>query len=362
MKITHVFHHFHPCTGGIETVILELSRETKKWHWPHVVCLNKCPKGTETLPLESTEHGIKVSRIPFINLGFYKFAPAVSKKIKETDLLHVHGINFFSDFLALTKILHKKPMVLSTHGGIFHNSSGILKKIYFFGWCRIALRAFDKIVCVSKNDFELFSKIINKKKLVLIENGIETEKFKSGKKKKNSFVFLGRMSKNKRIGLLIDALAETKEKFELHIAGMDFDNIALDLRAKALEKGISDKVIIHGEISEKKLLDLLSESEFFVSASEYEGFGITALEAMASGCIPILNSIESFRHFVQGEKNGFIADFADTKNTAEKIKKIMALKQSEKNGISKNAVSRAEDFSWKNRAFEFDRVYEEAKK
>lgn len=360
MKITHVFHHFAPCTGGIETVILQLSKETKAKHWPNVVCLNKCPKGRKTLPDQSTEQGIKVSRIPFINLGFYKFAPAVAKKIRETDILHVHGVNFFSDFLALTKILHRKPMVLSTHGGIFHTGRGLFKRLYFFGWCKLTLRAFEKIVCVSRNDLELFSRIASKEKLVLIENGIEFEKFRAGKKKKNSFVFLGRMSKNKRIDLLIDALAGLQGKPELHIAGMDFDNLAPVLKARAKEKGIEGQVFIHGEVSDRKLLDLLAQSEFFVSASEYEGFGITAIEAMASGCIPILNNIGSFRSFVQEKKNGFIVDFAETKKTGEKIGKITMLGQAEKNSIRKNAIAKAKSFSWKSRANEFYRVYEGA--
>lgn len=366
MKILHVFHHFAPCTGGIETVIMELCRKLQPRHECRVVCLNKCPKGKKILPEKDLIEGISVKRIPFINLGFYKFAPGVSRHLKEADVVHLHGINFFSDFFAITKIFHGKKMVLSTHGGIFHtNKKSIFKKAYFFGWCRIALRAFEKIICVSKNDFELFSKIVSCEKLVLIENGIDFEKFSKAKKEKtkNSFVFLGRMSRNKRIGLLIDAFAELKKKrkdFELHIAGMDFDNLTEELKRKAEEKDIAEKVFFHGEISERELLELLGSAEFFVSASEYEGFGLTALEAMAAGCIPLLNKIDSFKNFVENGKNGFIVDFEKSAETAEKIFEITGMEKNSKRALLEKAIARAKEFSWEKKAIAFQRVYQEA--
>ncbi|HLD58181.1 MAG TPA: glycosyltransferase family 4 protein [archaeon] len=368
MKITHVFHHFAPCTGGIETVIMELCKSLNARHECSVVCLNKCPKGKKTLAEKETIEGVKVQRIPFINLGLYKFAPSVSRHLKGADIVHLHGINFFSDFLAVTKIFHGKKIVLSTHGGIFHtNKKSILKNAYFFGWCRIALRAFEKIVCVSKNDFELFSKIVPREKLALIENGIDFEKFSMAKneKTKNSFVFLGRMSRNKRIDLLIDAFAGLKRKtkdFELHIAGMDFDNILEEMKRKAEESGIAENVFFHGEVSEKELLELLGSSEFFVSASEYEGFGLTALEAMAAGCIPVLNKIDSFKNFVSAGKNGFIADFEKSAETAERIFEITEMEKKRKSEIAGNAAARAGDFSWEKKALEYEKVYSEVAK
>ena len=220
---------------------------------------------------------------------------------------------------------------------------------------------------MSKNDFELFSKIVPREKLALIENGIDFEKFSMAKneKTKNSFVFLGRMSRNKRIDLLIDAFAGLKRKtkdFELHIAGMDFDNILEEMKRKAEESGIAENVFFHGEVSEKELLELLGSSEFFVSASEYEGFGLTALEAMAAGCIPVLNKIDSFKNFVSAGKNGFIADFEKSAETAERIFEITEMEKKRKSEIAGNAAARAGDFSWEKKALEYEKVYSEVAK
>jgi alpha-1,3-mannosyltransferase len=363
MKIVHVFHHFAPCTGGIETVIMQLCRQLQGKHSCRVVCLNKCPKGKQKLPAKETANGIEVARIPFIDFGFYKFAPGVGIKLNNADVIHVHGLNFFSDFLAITAFLHRKPMVLSTHGGVFHtNKKSIFKKIYFFCWNKLALKAFKKIVCVSKNDFELFSKIVPAEKLALVENGIEFEKFSkcAVEKEKNSFLFVGRLSRNKRVDLLIAAFAELKEKeFKLHIAGMDFDNLTKELKEMAITKGIEEKVFFHGEVSEQKLLELMGSSKFFVSASEYEGFGITTLEAMVSGCCAIVNNIEAFNYFVTNGENGFIVNFSNSKEASERILNAMNLSKNEKKSIVVNALEMAKEFSWEKKALEYEKVYAE---
>ena len=173
------------------------------------------------------------------------------------------------------------------------------------------------------------------------------------------------MSRNKRIDLLIDAFAGLKRKtkdFELHIAGMDFDNILEEMKRKAEESGIAENVFFHGEVSEKELLELLGSSEFFVSASEYEGFGLTALEAMAAGCIPVLNKIDSFKNFVSAGKNGFIADFEKSAETAERIFEITEMEKKRKSEIAGNAAARAGDFSWEKKALEYEKVYSEVAK
>ena len=61
------------------------------------------------------------------------------------------------------------------------------------------------------------------------------------KKKKNCFLFVGRLSKNKRIDLLIDAFSLLQKKgidFELRIVGEDWEGILPELKQKAKEEGV----------------------------------------------------------------------------------------------------------------------------
>lgn len=51
--------------------------------------------------------------------------------------------------------------------------------------------------------------------------------------------------------------------------------------------GLNENVILTGEVSEEKKLNVLKHSKYFFQLSSYEGFGLAALEAIASKCIPI---------------------------------------------------------------------------
>ena len=86
--------------------------------------------------------GVEVRRVRWWGSTRYPVAPGVIKHIKDADIVHIHGVDFILDYLALTKVLHKKPLVLSTHGGFFHTAYAAgLKKVFFNVVTRTSLRA-----------------------------------------------------------------------------------------------------------------------------------------------------------------------------------------------------------------------------
>ena len=83
MKILMVTHHFFPCVGGMEKIVLDLSqRLIQRRHQCDVVCLNKCAKSNKVLSSEAEFKGIKIYRIPFTDFGIYKIAPKVLDFVK----------------------------------------------------------------------------------------------------------------------------------------------------------------------------------------------------------------------------------------------------------------------------------------
>ena len=368
LKIMHLTHHFWPCTGGVEKVVLDSCNALAENGIECVVaCLNRCPKETKRLKAEEMLGRTKIIRLGFVDLKYYKPAFGLLKAIKREnpDVLHVHGLGFFSDFTLLSKPLHKKPVVVSTHGGIFHTKSmGAAKKIYFNAFQKILLKRADKIIAISENDKMLFSEILPPGKISLIENSVSLEKFfsLSGRKRKNSFVFVGRLSKNKRVDRLLEAFAEAKKSlsdFSLHVCGGDFDDLQEKLARQAVKAGLEKNVFFDGSLTEKELLQRLGKSEFFVSASEYEGFGISLAEAMAAGCIPIVNRIPSFEKIVEDRKSGFIADFSDAKKTAQKIAEIARKPAGEKQKIVKSAEKKAQEYSIEKNIGKLTKLYSE---
>src|SRR5207248_7873055 len=90
--------------------------------------------------------------------------------------IHIHAIDFFIDSAALGKRLgiHDKPIVLTTHGGIFHTRALLpLKQFYWRNILRSSLAAADAVIAVSDRDAILFGSIVLPQKLETIPNGID---------------------------------------------------------------------------------------------------------------------------------------------------------------------------------------------
>ncbi len=67
------------------------------------------------------------------------------------------------------------------------------------------------------------------------------------------------------------------------------------VEAHATALGVAQHVRFAGYVTENEKLDLLHQSRFYVQLSEYEGFGIGALEALAHGCQVIHTNVGGLR-------------------------------------------------------------------
>jgi len=355
MKVLHVSHNFYPVTGGIEKNIGDICRGMSELgHQSDVLCLKE-----RGMPEHEVHNGINIYRKGALDLRFYKISPRILGIIKEYDIVHVHGLGFFSDYLAVTKKIHKKPLVLSTHGGIFHTKSlSWAKRPYFYLWSRLALRAFDRIVAVSRSDMELFSGITDK--MTFIPDSVDHGKFSSIKRdaEKGIFIFVGRMSKNKRIDRLIRAFSVVNISAKgsmLFIIGEDWDNQKGMLSSLAKELGIDRNVVFTGRIDNGNLTQFFKRAPFFLSASEYEGFGISVLEAMAAGIPVIVNDIDAFNTFVEDGRSGFIIDYSKPHEAGRKILGIMG--RDDLQLISATAKEVSKEYDYKSAAKKLEILY-----
>jgi alpha-1,3-mannosyltransferase len=364
MKILHVTNNFYPCVGGIENFTMnECLHLIKKGHKSDVLCLNRCGSSGKMLPASGVYKGIRIFRLPSFGPAFYRMATGVLAKVRGYDIIHIHGTGFFADFLSITKFMHKKPLILNTHGGFFHTQKRkLLKALYFHCINRFTIKGMDIVVADSRNDFDIFSGIT--KRIRLVENAVELGPFRKVAEKKaksrNRFVFVGRLSRNKRVDLLIRAIGSINRKrkdVELIVIGEDWEGLKKGLEKTAEENGVKDRVVFRGMVTEKELLACLGNAEFFASASGYEGFGISAIEAMAAGCIPLLNRIQTFTHFVRDRESGFILDFGNPEKAAKAIERIIEMPAAEKAGISENARKAAEKYCWERKIADVEEIY-----
>jgi alpha-1,3-mannosyltransferase len=107
--------------------------------------------------------------------------------------------------------------------------------------------------------------------------------------------------------------------------------------------GIGDRVTFVGPVSDADLIAEYARARVFVSASEHEGFGISAVEAMAAGCVPVLSDIAAFRRLVTPGANGVIVDFTDAEPAGAAL---AVLEDEDLSRMGGAAAASVEPFSW----------------
>ena len=99
-------------------------------------------------------------------------------------------------------------------------------------------------------------------------------------------LYVGSIFNRRRLPSAIAAFAAaTKDlpQARFVIAGADRTYPAVDLAGAAQAAGVADRVEIRSYVSESELGSLYARASAFIFLSEYEGFGLTPLEALAAG-------------------------------------------------------------------------------
>lgn len=363
MKILHITRQFYPAIGGIETMVLELCRALLGMgHDVHIVTLDRLWGHKEKLKSEETLEGIFIHRIPFIGNRRYAIAPKVLEYIYLADLVHLHSSDFFLDFLALTKVWHKKPLILSSHGFFFHTAFlQQLKRIYFHSVTRSAVKNVDGIICNSNQDEQVIRQITTPAKIHIIPNGISVPDNLPLSKDSNLILSVGRLFVNKRFDRLITVFAKVSQnlsQLKLVIIGEDQGEGA-KLIGLIHSLGLQEKVLLLGKVDETQKWDWLSRARFWALASEYESFGISVVEAMAAGCIPFVSKLPAFDQFITPSRNGYYVEFERSQQAAKIITETVQKPNTELDDLSHQAKQKASEFQWSTIAYRFERVYKD---
>ena len=319
MRITHVVRQFHPAIGGMENVVENLAgAQRAKGHQVRIVTLDRIFKAAKPhrLPAHEWFNGFEIVRVPYFGSRRYPIALAVLRHVKDADIVHVHGIDFFFDYLAWTAPFHRRKLVVSTHGGFFHTPfASRMKRLYFQFVTRLSLSWYSGVAAVSEQDDDMFRRVRTRGR-VLIENGVDTAKFfdTGAKEPAKRLVAIGRLSGNKRLDRAIRFLAALRRidpDWTLDIAGRPWDVAASELKDLAEELRIGDAVRVAESPTDDDICTLMAQSSFLLSTSEYEGFGLTAVEGMSAGLWPVMSDIAPFRSLAHRTRLGTVLDFRD---------------------------------------------------
>ncbi len=277
---------------------------------------------------------------------------AFGKRIEEAGIkvyyLGLKKLNLLSAILRFRKILKKeKPNLLNCyliHSNIFGRIFGKLfsvKKII----CSVRNKHINRrflnfldrrtsflVDLYTPNSYVLVPFLtehqkIKEKKIKVIENGIELEKFdfdidKEKKKKElgieKEFVVscIAKLEKQKGYLTLIKAIKElSNPDFLFLFIGDGKERKELEELSEKL--GVKDKIRFLGWRSDTK--ELLRITDLFILPSFHEGMSNSLLEAMISKVCCLVSDIDENKELIKNEENGLTFITGDHKDLAEKI-------------------------------------------
>ncbi len=237
--------------------------------------------------------GSRIGKVVSLIFNFFK----IRRLINDCDMVHV----LVEPYTLIPFLLRvKKPVFVTLHGtyAVTPFKKWYLKKLY-----SKAYRKVKKIFCVSKFTQLEFLKNIKVDNTLVINNGIDFDKFQTLKpdhieENGKTIIGVGALKSRKGYHISIPAVANLKEKypdFKYFIVGFQ-DNKEYFNHLKHLVKkhGLESNIIFMEGISDKKLVSLYYHSDLFLLTpvnvnDAVEGFGLVYLEANACG-LPVVGT------------------------------------------------------------------------
>ncbi len=369
LRILQVSRVFHPHLGGIEKHVEWLSRALlARGHHVEVLTLDRSfADGSAYPPGDVLDADgptpLRVTRVPFAGSTRYPLAPGVVRYFQRGwDVVHVHALDFLADVAVATRPWHRTPVVLSTHGGFFHTDvARRLKQAWFHTATRALVQTVDALVYTSDQDQELFRRITTRG--TLVRSAVELGPWRAlvPAPESGRFVTTGRVDVHKGLADMVRALAALRDRdsrpFHAHVVGPEVvPGLLASLRADAHALGVGDRVTFHGKLGFGEMQDHVRRAEIGLFPSTYESFGLSVVEALAAGVVPVLNDIRAFRYFMDGEQNGFVTRFADPGAAAATIQRARELGEGRGRVVAAARAS-SERYGWEAVVGDIEAVY-----
>jgi len=302
MKKAGIYDPYLNTLGGGERYVMTVAEclLTKKWRvdifWNDVRIKQKIIQRL----------GLKIERVNFLPDIFQKSFWEKYKILKNYDLIFYLSDGSVPFLFAKKNILHFQVPFHGIGGKNFLN--------------RIRLKKIDAVVCNSY----FTKKFIDKEygvKSVVIYPPVAVEEFKPGKKE-NIILSVARFTDilhNKRQDVLVEVFKKMVDKglkdWRLFLVGGDAEGKKLIAKLKKESRGYPIEILTN--ISFEELKKIYAKAKIFWHAAGYgidekrypekvEHFGISPVEAMAAGCVPVVINKGGIPEIIRNEKDGFL--------------------------------------------------------
>ena len=303
LKVLHIINNLE--MGGAEKLIIDiLPLMVKKGIEVELLLLTKKDSVHEEI-LESS--GVRIRHTDINSIYSLFQILAIKRNISGFDLVHTHlfPTQYWYVFARIFKV--SRVPSLTTEHSTNNNRRG---KFLFKLLDRFIYNQYKKIICISEGTkislLNWIPKLMDKS--TVISNGINLDKYKKAKpylkkdllnnvdQEQNSkfIVMVARMDHQKDHLTLIKAATQLPSNYHILLVGdgvnrHEYENIVRNL-------SISNRIHFLGIRND--VGEILKTCDLFVLSSNWEGFGLAAVEAMAAGLPVIVSNVSGLKDVV----------------------------------------------------------------
>jgi L-malate glycosyltransferase len=317
----------YPTFGGSGVLATELGKAlADKGHQVHFITYQQ-PVRLNVFSANIFYHEVRVPTYPLFDYPPYEVALASTMVDVilnyDLDLLHVHyAIPHASAAYMAKQIIKQKngrnvPVITTLHGT---DITLVGKDKTYEPVVTFSLNESDAITAVSHNLREETFKFFSiQKEIDVIHNFVDVTRF--NKKPIDAFrkviapagekilIHASNFRKVKRVGDVVHLFAAVRKQMPAKLMMVGDGPERNSMEELCRELNVMDDVRFVGK--QEQIEDILAVSDVFVLPSEYESFGLAALEAMAAHNIVISTNAGGLSEIIMQNETGFMANVGD---------------------------------------------------
>ena len=348
MQLKEIIHVLYSGLGGHGQVFFTLAEADKAKEFSSIACF--C--GVEPVLKEYAQRCDRNSiewyyflKKKGFDLSIYSRLFQIFNK-KRPNIIFLHGASFILPAL-LKKIMSPSTRII-TRDTQAHHLKGKMEWI----WLAIAAIFSKRIVFLTGESKAIAERrlgfLFQKKKFVVIPNGIDTAIYYPEHKENNQGIIIGMQSRLQSIKdhpTLIRAFKLLKEKFpsenlKLKIAGEGETRNALESLSASL--GLTDDIEFTGLLTQEQLLAFTRRLDIYVHASFGETMSNSIMQAMSCGLPVIASDVWGINNMITHGKNGLLYESQNVTELADYIEELI-IKKDKRRFLSENARQFAEE-------------------
>ena len=377
MNILQISYHTAPFgsvgqfdSGGLNVYVQQISEHLSQNHNVTVITAEKAKsfknQNLEFCSLNLFEPDISTDDKEIHLIEFNKRLEEVLD-LKQFDVIHAH---YWMSGLIAKDISNKYniPYIFTSHSlGVF--LEGYNKER---ADCEKIVMSSSQFVTASTEYEETLiseSYQVDKQKIKQIKPGVDYELFSPDQSiaRENIFLSVGRIQQQKgQLETLrfLNSFREIESDFKCYFvggpSGSSGEEYLLELKENVKDFSLESHVEFLGNLPQVDIRNLLNRAKLLIHTSQYETFGLVAIEANSMGVPVITTNNGSMQEIIENKVNGFLVDRLDYDNVNFSIKNLINDNQYFEQ-IMINCMEKSKDYKWESTVYRLLDLYQEAK-